>query len=82
MSVTIRAAHAADIFRLQEIERAAAELFRDSDLIDILIIQIAPVLLGAGIPLFTQKEALKRFTLMDVKRYGQFAELEYHRKSH
>ena len=54
----------------------------DSDLIDILIIQIAPVLLGAGIPLFTQKEALKRFTLMDVKRYGQFAELEYHRKSH
>jgi len=35
VSVTIRAAHAADIFRLQEIERAAAELFRDSDLIDI-----------------------------------------------
>ena len=54
----------------------------DSDLIDILIIQIAPVLLGAGIPLFTQKEALKRFTLMDVKRYGQFAQLEYHRISH
>ncbi len=35
MSVTIRAAHAADIFRLQEIERAAAELFRWSSLIDI-----------------------------------------------
>ncbi|HOZ29081.1 MAG TPA: hypothetical protein PK080_17065, partial [Hyphomonadaceae bacterium] len=33
--MTIRAAHAADIFRLQEIERAAAELFRDSELIDI-----------------------------------------------
>ena len=35
MSVTLRVAHAADIFRLQEIERAAAELFRNSELIDI-----------------------------------------------
>ncbi|MEF2825043.1 MAG: dihydrofolate reductase family protein, partial [Peptococcaceae bacterium] len=30
----------------------------DADLVDVLIIQVAPVLLGAGIPLFAQKEAL------------------------
>ncbi len=35
MSFTLRTGHVADVFRLQEIERAAAELFRDSDLIDI-----------------------------------------------
>ena len=47
----------------------------DDDLMDTLIIQIAPVLLGDGIPLFTQQEALKRFTLKETKQYGQFAEL-------
>lgn len=51
----------------------------DADLVDHMIIQIAPVLLGAGIPLFTQKEALKRFKLREVKQYGQFAELVYDR---
>lgn len=35
MTVTLRNARPADIFRLQEIERAAAELFRGSGLIDI-----------------------------------------------
>ncbi len=49
----------------------------DSDILDTMIIQIAPVLLGDGIPLFTQKESLKRFSLVEVKRYGQFAELVY-----
>lgn len=49
----------------------------DNDLIDTMIIQIAPVLLGKGIPLFTQKDALKRFCLEEVHRYGQFAELIY-----
>lgn len=49
----------------------------DQDMIDTLIVQIAPVLLGAGVPLFTQKEDLKRFYLADVKKYGQFAELVY-----
>lgn len=53
----------------------------DADLVDHMIIQIAPVLLGAGIPLFTQKEALKRFKLREVKQYGQFAELLYDRQS-
>lgn len=49
----------------------------DHDMVDTMIIQIAPVLLGEGIPLFTQKEVLKRFCLQDVKKYGQFAELTY-----
>lgn len=49
----------------------------DNNLIDTMIIQIAPVLLGKGIPLFTQKDTLKRFTLEKVNRYGQFAEMVY-----
>lgn len=35
MSAKLRPGHVADIFRLQEIERAAAELFRGSELIDV-----------------------------------------------
>lgn len=53
----------------------------DNDLVDYLYIQIAPVLLGMGIPLFTQKELLKRFYLNEVKKYGQFAELIYSKYS-
>ena len=49
----------------------------DSDMIDVIVMQVAPVLLGAGIPLFTQKEGLKRFQLEKVEQYGQFAELIY-----
>jgi dihydrofolate reductase len=49
----------------------------DNNMVEHMIIQIAPVLLGDGIPLFTQKDALKRFHLEEVKKYGQFAELIY-----
>ena len=49
----------------------------DNDMVDNIIIQIAPVLLGDGVPLFSQKESLKRFYLKEVKKYGQFAELVY-----
>ena len=49
----------------------------DNHMVDIMIIQIAPVLLGRGIPIFSQKEGLKRFCLKEVKKYGQFAELIY-----
>lgn len=51
----------------------------EGDLVDHLILQVAPVLLGAGVPLFTQGEALRRFRLEEVRRYGQFAELVYSR---
>ncbi len=49
----------------------------DHNMVDNMIIQLAPVLLGIGIPLFSQKEGLKRFYLEEVKKYGQFAELVY-----
>lgn len=51
----------------------------NNNMVDYIIIQIAPVLLGNGIPLFKQKEELKRFRLKSVKKYGQFAELVYER---
>ena len=51
----------------------------EGDLVDHLILQVAPVLLGAGIPLFTQGEGMRRFRLEEVRRYGQFAELVYSR---
>ena len=49
----------------------------EQDMMDHIILQIAPVLLGEGVPLFTQKEALRRFRLEGVKQYGPFAELTY-----
>lgn len=51
----------------------------DRDMVDHLIIQVAPVLLGKGIPLFTQREQVRRFKLEAVSQYGQFAELVYSR---
>ncbi len=51
----------------------------EHDMVDEIILQIAPVLLGGGIPLFAQKEELKRFLLCEVRQYGQFAELHYNR---
>ncbi|RYZ00015.1 MAG: GNAT family N-acetyltransferase [Alphaproteobacteria bacterium] len=41
MSAELRATHVADMFRLQEIERAASELFRGSNLIDIDAMAVA-----------------------------------------
>lgn len=52
----------------------------DENMVDHLIIQVAPVLLGAGIPLFTQKEGLKQFNLKEIRQYGQFAELIYDKR--
>ena len=51
----------------------------DHDMVDRIILQIAPVLLGDGIPLFSQKEALKRFSLSSVRKLGPFAELVFER---
>lgn len=48
-------------------------------MVDYIILQVAPVLLGEGIPLFTQKENLHRYRLEAVKKYGQFAELTFHK---
>jgi GNAT superfamily N-acetyltransferase len=43
VTATLRDTRTADIFRLQEIERAAAELFRDSELIDIDTMAVIPM---------------------------------------
>jgi GNAT superfamily N-acetyltransferase len=40
VTADVRPAHLADIFRLQEIERAAAELFRGSPLIDVASLSV------------------------------------------
>lgn len=53
----------------------------ERDMVDHLIVQIAPVLLGEGVPLFTQREGAMRFHLDEVKRYGQFAKLVYSRNN-
>lgn len=53
----------------------------ERDMVNHLIVQIAPVLLGDGIALFTQKEALRRFHLNEIKRFGQFAELIFSKSS-
>ncbi len=52
----------------------------DANMVDVMIIQIAPVLLGDGVKLFTQESQIVDFELEDVKRYGQFAELVYKRR--
>lgn len=46
-------------------------------LVDELVIQIAPSILGRGIPLFSQGDHENRLTLVDVRRYKQFAEMHY-----
>ena len=52
----------------------------DADMVDCMFVQIAPVLLGGGIPLFAQKERTRQFQLEELRRYGQFAELICRRK--
>lgn len=49
----------------------------DEGLIDRMYLQIAPVMIGNGIPLFFNSDVKKRFKLIEVNKYGQFAELIY-----
>lgn len=46
-------------------------------LIDEFIIQIAPSIIGSGIPMFIPREQENQLTLLDVRRYKQLAELHY-----
>lgn len=46
-------------------------------LVDEFILQVAPAILGSGIPLFPPGEIESKLTLLNVKRYKQFAELHY-----
>ena len=55
------------------------DLFRKEDLIDQYILNISPVILGDGIPLF-RKGREKALVLDAARTFGQFAELRYHTK--
>lgn len=48
-----------------------------AQLLDCLIIQVAPIILGEGIPLFLKSEIATRFQLREVQQFGQFAQLTY-----
>ena len=52
----------------------------DADLFDHLIIQIAPLILGKGVPLFTQEEGQRFYQLDSLRQFGPFAELVFSRK--
>ncbi len=52
----------------------------EHQMIDEWYIQIAPVLLGDGIPLFQKGTYEARFELLDTTRFGEFIELHYVRK--
>ncbi len=52
--------------------------FLDAGLLDELIVQVAPVTLGAGRPLFPRRQAFPPLELLAVERFGQgFVELRY-----
>lgn len=51
--------------------------FADHGLLDELVLQFAPVTLGAGAPLLPRRLLSSRLTLLDVDRFGQFAQLSY-----
>ncbi|MED1741366.1 dihydrofolate reductase family protein [Bacillus swezeyi] len=46
-------------------------------LVDEFVIQIAPSIIGRGIPLFISGDLENKLKLVDVRRYQQFAELHY-----
>ncbi len=54
--------------------------FLKEQLIDELIISIAPVLIGDGIPLFSAMDIETEFTLVSAKQFGQFTQMHLVRK--
>ncbi|MCP8967876.1 dihydrofolate reductase family protein [Ectobacillus ponti] len=54
--------------------------FLREQLVDELILTVAPVLLGKGIPLFQQMDVQTELLLQGTRRFGQFVELHYTRK--
>lgn len=54
-------------------------IFKEN-LVDELIITIAPTVIGSGIPLFKKQKMELEFELKSIRRFNQFAELHYIRK--
>ena len=51
--------------------------FADVQLLDEILVGVAPVTLGAGAPLLPRRLGAKQLELVDVARDGQFARLRY-----
>ena len=51
--------------------------FIKEKLVDEVIVTIAPVLLGSGIPLFKQNNFQTLLRLNSINRFNQFVELRY-----
>jgi dihydrofolate reductase len=51
--------------------------FADRQLLDEILVGIAPVTLGAGAPLLPRRLGAQRLELVDVAQDGQFARLRY-----
>lgn len=54
-----------------------AAQFADAGLIDELVVQVAPVLLGSGRPLLPRRFATPPLALRAMRRFGDFVELRY-----
>ena len=53
------------------------DAFMKENLIDEYMITVTPTILGAGIPLFKEKNPEIALTLLETKRFGQFVQLHY-----
>lgn len=51
--------------------------FLKEGLVDEFMIQIAPIVIGSGIPLFNFNNLEVKLDLKDVTRFGQFAQMHY-----
>lgn len=51
--------------------------FIKAGLVDELYLQIAPVMIGRGIPLFSPADMESRFSLKEVQQYKQIAEMHF-----
>ncbi len=51
--------------------------FLEKRLIDEMILNIAPVVLGSGIPLFRESNISTQLTLKKINRFNQFVEMRY-----
>lgn len=71
----VRAANGGNIWVMGGGELAAS--FADHDLLDELVLGIAPVTLGAGAPLLPRSLRSARLSLVEVERAGEFAYLTY-----
>lgn len=55
--------------------------FVKENLVDEFIINIAPTIIGTGIPLFWKQNIEIELELINIRRFNQFAELHYRRKT-